>query len=71
VEGAEVSAVLREDASLVVRVHNPSPEPSVVSVAVDGSLAHGDVVDLRGTVLDSFPGTRELGSWEIATFRLS
>jgi hypothetical protein len=43
----------------------------VVSVAVDGSLAHGDVVDLRGTVLDSFPGTRELGSWEIATFRLS
>jgi alpha-mannosidase len=71
VEGAEVSAVLREDASLVVRVHNPSPEPSVVSVAVDGSLAHGDVVDLRGRVLDSFPGTRELGSWEIATFRLS
>jgi hypothetical protein len=70
VEGAEVSAVLREDERLVVRVHNPTPEPSTVTITVDGAATHGDVVDLRGRILDSFPGTRELGAWEIATLVL-
>ena len=71
VEGAEVSAVLREDGRLVVRTCNASPEPSQVRVTVDGKPAHGELVDLRGRTLESFAGTLELRPWEIATLRLS
>jgi len=70
VDGAEVSAVRREEGRLVVRVHNASPEPSTVGIAVDGNVALGDVVNLRGRVLESFTGSRGLRPWEIATLRL-
>jgi mannosylglycerate hydrolase len=66
VEGAEVSAVLREGGSLLVRVHNPSPEAT--EVRVDGRS--GWLVDLRGRPLAPFDGGFPLGPWQIATARL-
>jgi mannosylglycerate hydrolase len=66
VEGAEVSAVLREGGSLLVRVHNPWPEAT--EVRIDGRS--GWLVDLRGRPLAPFDGGFALGPWQIATARL-
>jgi alpha-mannosidase len=66
VEGAEVSAILREDGHLVVRVFEATG--SATTVRIDGRT--GTVVDLRGGELGPFSGELALGPWEIATLRL-
>ena len=67
VEGAEVSAVLRDDdGRLVVRIFDPT---GVAGTArLEGHRGHR--VDLRGTELGPFTGEMPLGAWEIATLRL-
>jgi alpha-mannosidase len=67
VTGAEVSAVVREGGSLHVRVFNPSPTPSTVTI--EGRS--GWLVDLRGRPLEPFDGSFALGPWRIATAALS
>lgn len=66
VEGAEVAAVLREGESLVVRVFNPSPEPT--EVRLPGR--HGWLVDLRGRPQSPFEDRFPLRPWGIATAAL-
>ncbi len=70
VDGAVVSAVLREPGGLVVRVHNPAPEPVDVGIELAGAPAHGWLVDLRGRPLERFEGTVALAPHRIATLRL-
>jgi alpha-mannosidase len=70
VAGAEVSAVLRTDHGLVVRVFRTEPIPGSVSVEHEGEPARGWTVDLRGNRLAPFSGSVELGPWEIATLQL-
>jgi mannosylglycerate hydrolase len=66
VEGAEVSAVLRDDGHLVVRVFEPTG--AATTLRIEGRT--GTVVDLRGAELGPFGGELALGPWEIATIRL-
>jgi hypothetical protein len=66
VTGAEVSAVVRRGGALDVRVHNPSPEPTTVSLP--GRT--GSLVDLRDRPLAPFDGSFPLGPFAIATARL-
>jgi hypothetical protein len=63
ITGAEVSAVVREAGQLHVRVVNPSPAPTVVSI--EGRT--GWLVDLAGRPTRPFEGSFELDPWEIAT----
>jgi 2-O-(6-phospho-alpha-D-mannosyl)-D-glycerate hydrolase len=70
VDGARVSAVSRAPAGLLVRVFNPSPDPSSVVVERDGTPATGWTVDLVGRPLERVEGDVELRPWEIATLRL-
>jgi hypothetical protein len=70
VDGAEVSAVLRESGGLVVRVFNPSPDPATAVVERDGTPATGWTVDLVGRPQERFEAALELRPWEIATLRL-
>jgi alpha-mannosidase len=70
VDGARVSAVLREPGGLLVRVFNPSPDPATGTVEQDGAPATGWAVDLAGRPLQRFEGGVELRPWEIATLRL-
>jgi hypothetical protein len=67
VEGAEVAAVVREGTTLRVRVFNPRPDPTTVTV--DGR--HGWLVDLRGRPLSPFDGSIDLRPWGIATLALA
>jgi mannosylglycerate hydrolase len=67
VDGAEVSAVVREGGSLVVRVFNPTATTSQVTFAG----RPGWLVDLRGRPLEPFEGTFELRPWGIATVALA
>lgn len=67
VEGAQVSAVVREAGQLTVRVFNPSPDKTTVRIA--GRT--GWLVDLRGRPLEHFDETFVLGPWKIATAVLS
>jgi alpha-mannosidase len=73
VDGAVVSAVLRdgEDGALTVRVYNPSPEPGTAHVELGGRPARGHVVDFAGIVRAPFTGTVALRPWEITTLRLA
>ena len=66
VTGAEVSAVRREGGALELRVFNPRPTKSVVSVAGHA----GWLVDLRGYPQSPFEGSFELRPFGIATARL-
>jgi hypothetical protein len=66
VEGAEVSALRRDDGGLVVRVFNPTAEPTRVSL---GGRS-GRLVDLTGHRVSEFEGGFELGPWKLATARL-
>jgi Glycosyl hydrolases family 38 C-terminal domain len=63
VEGAVVSAVVREGEALVVRVFNPSAAPTDVSFVG----RRGWLVDLRGRPLEPFEGSFPLRPWGIAT----
>ncbi len=70
VDGAQVSAVLREPGGLAVRVFNPSPDAATAVVERDGGPVTGWTVDLAGRPQARFEGTLALRPWEIATLRL-
>jgi mannosylglycerate hydrolase len=66
IDGAEVSAVRRDGCILEVRVFNPTPEPTTVTI-------HGHagwLVDLRGYPERPFEGSFPLRPFGIATARL-
>jgi mannosylglycerate hydrolase len=67
VEGAVVSAVVREGGGLTVRLFNPRDEPAEVSI--DGR--HGWLLDLRGRPVEPFEGSFTLRPWGIATAALA
>jgi mannosylglycerate hydrolase len=67
VDGAVVSAVVREGGALTVRVFNPRAEPA--EVRIDGR--QGWLVDLRGRPATPFEGSFTLRPWGIATAVLS
>jgi hypothetical protein len=67
VDGAEVSAVVREGGVLTIRLFNPSDEPATVTI--DGRRGH--LVDLRGNLVDHFEGSFVLPPWRIATARIA
>jgi 2-O-(6-phospho-alpha-D-mannosyl)-D-glycerate hydrolase len=67
VEGAAVSAVVREGGALTLRVFNPRDEPAAVTI--EGR--RGWLVDLRGRPVAPFEGSFTLGPWEIATAALA
>ena len=71
VEGAAVSAVLRDPGGLVVRVYNPAGEDRTVVVERDGSPATGWLVDLVGRPQGRFEGTVRLAAGRIATLKLN
>lgn len=69
VSGAEVSALYRladDPTRLVLRVFNPSAEPTTLRVE-DRS---GTIVDLRGQGDEPFDGTCEMPPWSIRTIHL-
>jgi hypothetical protein len=66
VSGAEVSAVRRQAGRIEVRVFNP--RPTATSVTIAGRS--GWMVDLRGRPVAPFEGGFELRPQEIATARL-
>jgi alpha-mannosidase len=70
IDGAQVSAVLREAGGLVVRVFNPSPDASSAAIELEGAPATGWTVDLVGRPRARFEGDVELRPWEIGTLRL-
>jgi alpha-mannosidase len=65
VEGAEVSAILRDDGHLVVRAFNPTDAPTILSID-----RVGRIVDLRGRDVSAFDGSCALGPHQIVTIRL-
>jgi alpha-mannosidase len=65
-EGAEVSAVVRDGDRLVLRLFNPHAEPSTARLPGRS----GSVVDLRGRPQRAFVDEVELGPWQILTLRL-
>ena len=67
VTGAEVTAVLRHAGVLEVRVCNPTPTPTEVTILG----RRGWLVDLRGRALSPFESSFPLRAWEIATARLT
>src|SRR5690606_24548474 len=67
VRGAEVSAVLRDGGTRVVRVFNPTDQPTTVTV--EGG--RGWLVDLRGRPLEPFEESFDLRPWGIATLALT
>jgi hypothetical protein len=64
--GARVSALHRREGRIEIRVFNPAPVPTTVEVPGHS----GDLVDLRGRVLDRWRGSFPLGPWAFATARL-
>ncbi len=70
VEGAVVSAVMREPGGLVVRLYNPSSSATVARIELDGAPATGWVMDLVGRPVEQFQAELDLGPSRIATLRL-
>jgi mannosylglycerate hydrolase len=70
VEGAEVSALLREPGGLVLRVFRTEPNPGPVTIELDGTPARGWEIDLRGNPVRPFEGDLTLTPWQLATLRL-
>jgi hypothetical protein len=66
VDGAEVSALHRVAGTLELRVYNPHPEATTVSIPGRS----GWLVDLRGYPREPFEGSFELRPFGIATARL-
>jgi hypothetical protein len=54
----------------VVRMYNPSQEPSSARVELDGAPARGWLVDLNGRPQRPFEGEIPLREWEIVSARL-
>jgi hypothetical protein len=72
VHGAEVSALLRDEwGALVLRVVNRTPVDTELTVARDGSLVTGSIVDLTGVERGEFGGRAPLRPWELLTVRLT
>jgi len=71
VDGAEVSAVLRERGQLVVRVFRTAAEAGPVTVEREGAPARGWIVDLRGERVAPFTGSVDLHPWELCTLALT
>jgi 2-O-(6-phospho-alpha-D-mannosyl)-D-glycerate hydrolase len=72
VEGAEVSALLRDDSgALVLRMVNRTPNDAQVTVARHGTPLTGFAVDLTGAERARFAGRAELRPWELLTLRLA
>lgn len=72
VDGAEVSALLRDGTgALVVRVLNRTPRDTIVRVRQDGKPVTGQVVDLTDAVIGRFDGHAPLRPWELLTLRLT
>jgi hypothetical protein len=67
VDGAEVSAVRRDDGAVEVRVFNPTDAPTSVSL---GGRS-GRLIDLAGRPVGAFEGGFELGPQRVATARLA
>jgi hypothetical protein len=67
VDGAVVSAVIRDGGALTARVFNPRDEPA--DVRIDGR--RGWLLDLRGRPVTPFEGSFTLRPWGIATAALS
>ncbi|MCL4312593.1 MAG: hypothetical protein M1131_00390 [Actinobacteria bacterium] len=71
VEGAQVSRVHRVGGELEIRVFNPYPEGSTLTVMDGrGKELEGQVVNLRGMPLSPFKGSVSLRAFEICTIRL-
>jgi mannosylglycerate hydrolase len=72
VDGAEVSALLRDESgALVLRAVNRTPIAGAVTVSRDGAPVAGRVVDLAGSDVAPFEGRRALRPWELLTVRLA
>ncbi len=71
VEGAEVSAVARDDGGLVVRCFRTAPGAGEVAISLGGLPARGWAVDLRGAPITPFEGSVNMRAWEIVTLRLA
>jgi hypothetical protein len=71
VDGAEVSAVLRNEGGLVVRVFRTAPDEGPVSIEYEGAPARGFVVDLRGRPVAPFEADVTLRPWQLATLQLA
>jgi alpha-mannosidase len=70
VEGAVVSALHREPGGLVLRVFNPQPDATEVTIRRDGAPATGWLVDLVGRPLERWTSSFSLRPSGIATARL-
>jgi mannosylglycerate hydrolase len=70
VDGAEVTAVLRDQGALVVRMFRARDEGGWAGVRCNGAPARGWLVDLTGRPLAEFDGGVPLAPWEIATVRI-
>jgi mannosylglycerate hydrolase len=70
VEGAEVTALLRDQGGLVVRMVRACEEAGWVSILRGGAPAQGWSVDLTGLPLAEVHGGLTLGPWQIATVRI-
>ena len=70
VEGAEVTAVLREGDAILVRLLRAADTGGRAEVRWDGEPAIGWSVDFRGRPLAPVAGGLDLRPWEIATVRL-
>lgn len=70
VDGAEVTAVLRDHGALVVRMVRATAEAGFVALWWDGAPARGWLVDLTGRPLAELDGGLPLEPWQIATVRI-
>jgi alpha-mannosidase len=70
VEGAVVSAVVRDPGGLVVRVFNPRSTTVTATVRRNGDPVQGWIVDFLGAPLEPFSDSVALGPAEIVTLRL-
>ena len=70
VDGAVVSALLREPGGLTARVFNPTAAEVAVTVEVDETPARGWLIDLRGRPETQIEGSFALRAGGIATVRL-
>ena len=64
--GAQISSIRRVDGALEVRVFNPSSESRTLEI----QGRRGSVLDLRGNLVDTFAGLRQLAPHEILSLRL-